>query len=342
MPLSHCIAHAVRRAGTEAPVEVTLREHTMSNTAYLEELVRELKNSYVGKAGKQYGQFHHDLSISLVSQWLREFREEKLSFERFTAKATEHFQSLLSDTEVVVDGHMLFAIESLADADSLYVFLILHNEGVYLDGDLTLQTSRFLDVRGVLLGAKIDMTAWLNEGDGSYLSVLRARGDKDLTDQFWKWIGFADQRDISAETTAFLDVVSAYSDTLEEEEVQVYRNKIVDYCLDQDKRGEPVVIRDLSEHVNDGAPEKFAEFVKSRNEQTPEQLIPDRRQLKQYVRISGRNDQLSMSFAAECLGETIVYDKNDDSLTIRNIPAPLKLRLIKHMQKLTAGSASDD
>ncbi|GAB3106701.1 nucleoid-associated protein [Aestuariicella hydrocarbonica] len=338
MPLTHCIAHAIRRSGTEAPVEASLREQSLPATSYLEELVRELKHSYVGKAGKQYGQFDSDLSVSVVAQWLREFREERLSFERFTVKATEHFQSLLSDTDVVLDGHILFAIESLADADSLYVYLLLHNEGVYLDGDLSLQTSRFLDVRGVLLGAKVDMTAWRSEEGGSYLSVLRARGDKDLTDQFWRWIGFADQRDISSETTAFLDVVSAYSDTLKDEDVQVYRNKVVDYCLEQDKRGEPVVIRELSEHVDDAAPEKFEQFIRqSQGEATPAQLIPDRRQLKQYIRISGRNDLLSMSFAAECLGETIVYDREDDSLTIRNIPAPLKLRLIKHMQKLTEG-----
>lgn len=339
MPLSHCIVHAVRRAGTEARVETTLREQALPITSYLEELVRELKHAYVSKAGKQYGQFHHDFSMSVVSQWLREFREDKMSFERFTLKATEHFQSLLSETEAVVDGHLLFAIDSLADGDSLYVFLILHNEGVYLDGDLTLQTSRFLDVRGVLLGAKVDMTAWTGEEESSYLSVLRARGDKDLTDQFWKWIGFADQRDITAETTAFLDVVSAYSETLEAEEAQTYRHKIVDYCLEQDKRGAPVVIRDLSEHVSDSEPEKFVRFVKERNQEAPEQLIPDRRQLKQYVRISGRNDLLSMSFAAECLGETIVYDKDNDSLIIRNLPAPLKLRLIKHMQQLTSGPA---
>ncbi len=332
MPLTHCIAHAIRRSGTESPVELSLRDKGLPTSSYLEELVRELKHAYVGKAGKQYGQFHTDLSVSLVAQWLREFRDEKLSFERFTIKATEHFQSLLSDTDIVVDGHLLFAVDSLADADSLYVFLLLHNEGVYLDGDLSLQTSRFLDVRGVMLGAKVDMTAWLSEEDGSYLSVLRARGDKDLTDQFWKWIGFADQRDISAETSAFLEVVSAFSETMDTEEAQVYRNKIVDYCLDQDKRGEPVVIRELSEHVDDKQPDRFAQFMETRKEEAPAQLIPDKRQLKQYVRISGRNDQLSMSFAAECLGETIVYDKDSDSLTIRNIPAPLKLRLIKHLK----------
>lgn len=334
MPLTHCIAHGISRTGTESPVELSLREAEMARTGYLEELVRELKHAYVGKAGKQYGQFHHDLSISLVGQWLREFREEKISFERFSQKATEHLQSLLAETEVVVDGHLVFALESLVDADSLYVFLVLHNEGVYLDGELNLQTSRFLDVKGVMVAAKVDITAWLSEDDSSFLSVLKARGDKDLTDQFWKWIGFADQRDIAAETTAFLDVVSAYSDTLEEEEVQTYRNKVIDYCLDQDKKGEPVVIRDLSEHVSDSEPEKFVQFMESRQEEAPPALIPDRRQLKQYVRISGRNDVLSMSFAADCLGETIVYDKDSDSLTIRNIPGPLKLRLIKHMQKL--------
>lgn len=334
MALTHCIAHGIRRNGTEAPVELSLRENELASTGYLEELVRELKHAYVGKAGKQYGQFHHDLSISLVGQWLREFREGKITFERFTCKATEHLQSLITETDVVIDGHLLFALESLADADSLYVFLVLHNEGIYLDGELNIQTSRHLDVKGVMVGAKIDITAWLSEDDASFLSVLKARGDKELTDQFWKWIGFADQRDIAAETTAFLDVVSAYSDTLQEEDANVYRNKVIDYCLEQDKRGEPVVIRDLSEHVNDEEPQRFSQFIEKKQEQAPQQLIPDRRQLKQYVRISGRNELLSMSFAADCLGESIVYDKDSDSLTIRNIPGPLKLRLIKHMQKL--------
>ncbi len=334
MALTHCIAHGLRRTGTESPVDLSLRDHELASTGYLEELVRELKHSYVGKAGKQYGQFDHDLSNSLVAQWLREFRDEKMSFERFTHKSAEHLQSMLTETDIVVDGHLIFALESLADADSLYVFLVLHNEGIYLDGELNLQTSRYLDVKGVVVAAKVDITAWLTEEDSSYLSVLRARGDKDLTDQFWKWIGFADQRDIAAETTAFLDVVSAYSDTLQEEDANVYRNKVIDYCLDQDKKGEPVVIRDLSEHVSGDEPERFVQFVENKQSEAPPQLIPDRRQLKQYVRISGRNDVLSMSFAADCLGESIVYDKDSDSLTITNIPSPLKLRLIKHMQKL--------
>jgi len=333
MAISNCITHRISRQGTETPVELQLREQVMAVNGRLDELVRELKHAYVGKAGKLYGQFNTDLDKCHVSQWLRECSEEKLSFERFTIKATEALKTLLEDTDLVPDAHILFAMENLADTDVLYVFVIQHNEGVYLDGDLLLQSSHFLDVSGVLLGAKIDMTAWLQEGDASYLSMLRARGDKDFTDLFGNWLGFADQRDIAAETSTFLETVTAYSDTLETEAAQVYRNQVVDYCLEQDKRGEPVVIRELSEHVNTEKPEAFQSFVSKRQEEPKAELIPDRRQLKQFVRLSGRNEQLSMSFAADCLGESIVYDKNTDSLVITNIPGPLKLKLIKHLQE---------
>jgi len=333
MALTNCITHRISRQGTETPVELQLREQVMAVNGRLDELVRELKHAYVGKAGKLYGQFNTDLDKSHVSQWLRESSEEKLSFERFTIKATESLKTLLEDTDLVPDAHILFAMETLADTDVLYVFVMQHNEGVYLDGDLHLQSSHFLDVSGVLLGAKIDMTAWLQEGDASYLSMLRARGDKDFTDLFGNWLGFADQRDIAAETSSFLETVTAYSDTLESEAAQVYRNQVVDYCLEQDKRGEPVVIRELSEHVDTEKPQAFESFVSKRQEEPKAELIPDRRQLKQFVRLSGRNDQLSMSFAADCLGESIVYDKNTDSLVISNIPGPLKLKLIKHLQE---------
>jgi len=343
MAVTHFIAHSISRNGSNVPVALELRQEAMSLNGYLEELLRELKSTYIGKAGKLYGQFSSDVSDAVVSQWLREFREDKISFESFSKKACEHLQILLTASEAVIDGHIFFVAESLADGDSLYVFVVQHNEGVYLDGEQSLQTSRFIDARGVLLGARIDMTVWGSDETSSYLSVLRARGDKDLTDCFWQWIAFADERDVAAENTAFLDVVTAYSETLTEDQVPEYRHKVIDYCLDQDKKGTPIVIRDLSEHVNESAPQAFSGFLDNHHKEVPAAIIPDRRQLKQFVRISGRNDLLSMSFSSDCLGESIVYDKGSDSLTITDIPAPLKARLIKHMQQgiETATSAED-
>ncbi|HOY23652.1 MAG TPA: nucleoid-associated protein [Cellvibrio sp.] len=49
--------------------------------------------------------------------------------------------------------------------------------------------------------------------------------------------------------------------------------------------------------------------------------------------MSGRNDSLSMSFDAECLGNNIHYDVASDSLIIKNLPPALKARLLKHLQE---------
>lgn len=335
MPITHCVAHCLRRPAADAAIEIVCPDDSLSIDGAALELVSELKQSYVGKAGKVYGQLDTDLSVSVVSQWLREFLEQKMSFGSFTKRATEHLKGLLENTEVIEDGHVLYVVESLEEGDFFTVFFVRHNESYFINSDLSLDVARFLDVRGVLLGSRLNITQWQAEAsEPGYLSVLRARGDKDFTDTFWRWIGFTDERDIAAETNHFLTAVSNFSATIEDEvEQQQCRHAVIDYCLDQDKRGEPVVIRDLSQHIDEKQPERFARFIKEEVEQPLNELIPDRRQIKQFLRISGRNDRLSMSFDVECIGDSIVYDKGDDSLTVKNIPAPLKLKLLKFLEK---------
>jgi nucleoid-associated protein len=333
MSISHCAIHSISRANTEAQILTGLSETELELDGKLLELSSELKQAYVGKAGKLYGVFDQELANSVVSQWLREFLENKLGFISFTKKATDHLVSLLANTDLVVDGHLVFLQETLADGEFLSVYFLHHNEGSYVSGDLKIDSCRFLDVRGVLMGCRVAITDWQSDTPPSgYLSVLRARGDKDLTDIFWHWIGFADKRDITTETNQFLQAVSAFGESLDDKEVAQYRHKVIDYCLDQDKQGEPVIIRELSSHLSDSEPQKFETFLSESVGVTSVDLIPDRSQMKQFLRISGRNDLLSMSFDANCIGESVLYNKEQDSLTITNIPAPLKLRLLKFLQ----------
>lgn len=333
MPLSHAIVHGISRAGIQAPVNLQLARQVLPLNGYLEELLRELKHAYGAKAGKVYGQFSADIGRAQLAGWLGEFCEERLGFESFTQRCCEHIKTLLEAVEQELEGQLLFALEKLADADVLYIFMLQQAQGIYIDGDLSLQPNLNLDVAGIVLGAKINLTDW-RSGEGTYLSVLRARGEKDLTDLFQAALGFAEPRDIAAETTEFLDIVRDYAARLPEEKAQECRSKIVDYCLSQDKLGEPVVLEELSSQVNDSEPQEFARFIAAKQEVQRAELIPDRKQLRSFVRISGRNDDLSMSFSSECLGQSIMYDKQSDSLIITNIPGPLKLRLIEHMKAM--------
>jgi nucleoid-associated protein len=131
---------------------------------------------------------------------------------------------------------------------------------------------------------------------------------------------------------------------------------VVDYCLEQNKVGKPVVISELSTQLKENPPVRpkkindagentpnetpvslpeFSDFVASTQPEAKPELITDTSKLRQFVRLSGRNNQLSMSFASSCLGDSIVYDPNTDSLTIKDIPPRLKARLIKLAQEDT-------
>jgi nucleoid-associated protein len=333
MALSHLIAHHISRPTGSGDAHIQQRESEMGVSGKEEELLRELKHSYIGKAGKAYGQFSEDSAEHPLRQWLQEYLDEKIPFSSFTHKALQHFKLGLEQSECELSAHILFMNESLADGDYLYIFLVDHDEGSYIDANLDIGHSFYLNVTRVLLGAKLNIAEMLSDEGKHYLSVLRSRGDKKLTDFFWDFMGFTDKVDVAADTSEFLSIVSSFTQDLPEEKAVETRVKVVDYCLEQDKAGIPVRMEELSEHVDEEAPKAFASFVAEKQAAPKQELIPDRNQLRQFMRISGRSDLVSMSFAASALGESIVYDAESDSLTIKSIPSSLKARLLKHMQQ---------
>src|SRR5690606_34617421 len=176
-----------------------------------------------------------------------------------------------------------------------------------------------------------------NAGNSStYLTLMRARGDKDIAEAFSQFIAFTDKYDIKQETAEFLSVVDQFSETLDEPTAKITRAKVVDYWLEQNNAGKTVAIADLSQtlaqEVKGYEPERFVRYVETNKPEIKPEFIPHAGQIRSYVRISGRNDSLSMSFASECLGREIEYDPDNDILTIKNLPSSLKARLLKHLK----------
>jgi len=310
-----------------------------------EYLLRELKQAFVGKAGKIHGNFSRDLSEAPLKPWLQELQEEKMSFKSLSDKLWQHFETSLAGSSVDLDAHILVFIESLAECDFLHLYLLDHKEGLYLDSDIQLGDSLYLDVSKIIAGCKINITdALINDEDmqsDSPIAMLRPRGDKELSDFFCEVMGMGDPLDTKADTANFLDAVEEFTRDMDEDKAALCRNEVVDYCIAQDKLGETVVFEELSSALAESKAieddSSFSDFVADYQSQRDiaktEELIPDRSKLRQFLRISGRSEQLSMSFNAECLGDSIVYDPSADSLTIKAIPSALKMRLMEHLSK---------
>lgn len=358
MALSHIIAHRIERENPSSATQLKLRDNCWQTNGKIDECFRELKLCFIKRLGKDYGRFSDDHASHPLSSWLKEFTEEKMSFESFTKKAMEHLKSELDKTEELIEGFFVFAHEQQEAGDSIHIFFVEHNSGQFIDGDMSLNDSLYLDTSGIRLATKIHITDWLSgdaHRESNALTLLRWRGEKGLSDAFNEFIGFAEKRDLSAETEEFLDVVTDYTKDLPDDVAQHTKTQVVNYCLEQDKAGKPVVISELSSQLKnnpapastkpstnteDSAPAKprpplpeFSNFVSQKKPAAKPELIPDKAQLRQFVRISGRNEQLSMSFASSLLGDSIVYDPATDSLTIKNIPPALKTRLAKYTQE---------
>lgn len=338
MAFSAIIAHRIQRDNPGSSINTQTRTEEFTNTGVLEEFAYELKGQFIRKSGKQYGRFSSDTMEFPFSAWLREYREGRLSFASFTQKAMQHFKLTLDNSEILLDAYVFFVVEKIEAGEFLYIYLVEHMSGLYLDADIAIADSRYLDIAGLGLAAKINLHEWDAGESLTYLALMRTRGEKDLSDAFAALVGFSDKHDVKNDTVEFLQIVDNFNETLDEETARVTRTKVVNYCLEQNKAGKAVVIADLSENLSQEIksyePERFVRFVESTQAQTPikSEFIPDSNQLRSYVRISGRNDALSMSFASDCLGKEIIYDPTEDVLTIKNIPPALKARLLKHLQ----------
>ena len=337
MAITAIVAHRIYRHSPGSAFELQLRNELFATNGKLEELAYELKAQFIRKGGKSYGRFSTEAGEFPLPAWLKDLREERMSFLNFTHRAIKQFQQTLEQAESLLDAYVFFVEEKLEMGDTLSVYLIEHLSGLYLDGELAMDESLYLDTSGYSLAARIQLQDWLEGESSTYLTLIRSRGDKDIAEAFTQFIAFTDKQDIKQETAEFLQIVDDFSQTLDEATAKITRTKVVNYCLEQNKAGKAVAIADLSqnlaEEVKSYEPERFMRYVETSNPDIKPEFIPHAGQIRNYVRISGRNESLSMSFASDCLGREIEYDADKDVLTIRNLPLSLKARLIKHLKE---------
>jgi len=352
MALVHITAHRIQRLDPTTSSTVFHRDKCWEKNGPIEECFRELKVSVIKRFTKEYGRFSENHGDYPLSSWLKNFKEEKINFDRFSKKAMEHFKVEVDKHDSPIDGFLFFAHEKLEADEIMHLFFVQHNSAQFIDGNLDINESFYLDTSNIQLSAKINISDWQSEDShrtANALTLLRWRGEKDITEAFVNFIGFSDKVDLGAETDVFLNTVSDYAERLPETEAFQTKKKVVEYCLEQDKLDKPVVITELASQLRntplssepaDGnnststLPD-FAKFVAEHKPTQRPEIIPDRSKLNQFVRISGRDHKLSMSFSSSCLGDSIVYDPESDSLTIHNLPSGLKSRLTKHLQNKT-------
>lgn len=327
MTLKHCIIHKIERTVPGADINCEMREKENSIAGPVHSLIEQLKQSFQRSGQKLYGHFDTSNSENPLPQWIKEHQQEKSSFVSISHRAMAHLQQQLDSTEEAFAAHVLMVLDSVTEQDLLYIFWISHIDATYINSDLEASGTVYIDSNKLLYGAKVYIDEWLQQDSPKYLSLLTGRGNKPFSDAFTQFIGFTSGVDLVQDTDEFLQIVDQYTQSLPEEKINDCKNQVLDYCIEQNKQGAPIVFNDISSQLNEQEPERFASFVAEQQQSPTPEMYTDRNSLKRYVRYFGRDKHMSISFSADQIGQDIVYDAQTGVLTLKKIPTSLKQQL---------------
>ncbi|MGX5175071.1 nucleoid-associated protein [Aliikangiella sp. IMCC44653] len=333
MSIKHCIIHSLKRTAEGAEIKVQKRDNENPAEGPIVSLFTQLKQNFQRSAQRQYGLFDPEQGDNPLPGWLKQLEAEGMSFSNVSHKLVDHLKSKLEEMQEGFSAHIMIAVEELLEESQLYIFWINHTEAQYIDSDLDIDNIEYVDSGKLSFSLKLDFNQWAVENWQQYLSVITGRGNKDIAQAFLQFCGFVSSVNLQQQTDEFLSIVDEYAQNLTPEESKQYKNKIVDYCVEQDMQGNPINLNHLSEELDSSQPEHFAEFVKDKQEEPKEEIYAHRNSLKKFMRFYGREKDLSISFSSDMMGDNVLYDPEKGELTLKVVPKSLKQQLAKYLKQ---------
>lgn len=330
MPIHHSIVHLIDKKPDGTPSVLHLSEHELSLSQAMENLLTDLNESYNAKPNKAWGYFHEESGAYPFSGWLTQYLEKQQDFISFSKQASEHLQKLMEESNLSMGGYVLIAHYQQGMTDYLTITLLHHTKGVTVTDSLEITEAKHLDLAQLHLAARINLSEWQNNKQSKqYISFIRGKNGKKVSDYFRDFIGCQEGVDAPSETRTLL---KAFSDYVEDEDYSEDQTKqktdtLVSYASSQARLGEAISLDELSELMNEETPRAFYDYIRNKDYGLSTVIPPDKRTLNQFKRFTGRAEGLSISFEAHLLGSRIEYDESSDILIIHQVPTKLKDQL---------------
>ena len=326
MPIRHMIIHQIDKKPDGTPAILRISDRTMGECQANEDLMAELNTTYNAKPGKGWGFFHAESGAHPFSGWLKQYVAGRQDFTTFSQTAVEHLQRLMEESNLSTGGHILFAHYLQGMTDYLAIAVMQHADSVTVGEDLSVTWIRRLDLDSTFLAARINLSEWKNNpASKQYVSFLKAKKGRRVTEYFRDFIGVQEGIDGPGETRTLLKAFSDFveSEDLGEEATREKTDTLVSYAMTQAKLGEPITLGELSEVLDDDQPKAFADFIRDKDYGLSASIPPDKKTLNKFRRFTGRADGLSISFEQHLLGSKVEFDEAGGTLTLRGLPHQL-------------------
>lgn len=327
MTIKQILVHQLEQA-SESGELVTTKGHTLPPTPTLESMLDDLLQTYNKKQDKRYGQFTDEPESPFPVE-LSQYLGNKLDFETLTVNTLAQLSAKLGEAGALGGGYVLFADYQQGLSRYLTLCMLSSNISVTVTEDLSIQDCAYLDTGRMSLACRINVTEWQgNQNSGRYLSFLRPRGGRRLSDVFQEALGCSETSGSKEEADTLVKAVKEFateSPSLENHK-EVSR-QVYDFCQTRVDDGDALTLEELTGYLSEAGSDEFARFVNTRDYDMTTPMAPEKRTLTKLVRYTGRSKGLTLAFDAELLGTQVHYNEATDQLVIKGIPDKLKEQL---------------
>lgn len=312
----------------QAP-QIRERQALIPTSAEVCHLLEQLHLSYNAKPAKGYARFSTEkpqVFHDSMTLWL----EQPDDFLLLAKSAMAELVQQLSQHQLAESGYLLLSHYRYLATDYLLLCLLGSKEHFSVTAELDLAAAKHLDIARMQLAARIDLTEYqLNPQHPHAISFIRGRAGRKVADFFLDFLGCEEGSDAKENSKQVLSSVEEYlsAANFDAEEKHQARQQVYEYCEAQSKQGQDVVLKELSESMDPSDQHGFLHYCAEQQLAVAEQFPVDVKSLKNLVKFSGAGAGVSVSFEQKHLGERVVYDPQQDTLTIRGVPPNLKDQL---------------
>ncbi|ROS01159.1 nucleoid-associated protein [Sinobacterium caligoides] len=290
-----------------------------------EELFNQLKHNFITRVGKKYGRFDPDGEADFASKVSDLSAASDLA--ELSGELSEQLHNGLKEAEEALSAYFVFGRERVAEEEFLYLFCIQLKQALQISDELEINDTQFLNLSEIGFALRLNISQWQANED-KYLTMYSYRLEKETVIALQKILGFTSTVNANADTKALINSIQNYAHELPESKAHEVRTQAFEYCESQHKAGEPIGLDELSRQINHDEPEQFKNFIAERVEEKPKQeVIADAKQLKSLVKMAGRDKEFTLSFNSSILGSRIIWDEDQDTLTISGLPNALKAQM---------------
>ncbi|MFV9997433.1 MAG: nucleoid-associated protein YejK [Arsenophonus endosymbiont of Dermacentor nuttalli] len=310
----------------EQTLEVMLRDSLLSTNNIVQEMMAELHRIY-GAKSKAFATFNQG---SELAEALIALRKGDENFLAFSCAATIRLRDELAKYPFAEGGVVLFCQYRYLAVDYLLIAVLSSCNSMFVNDNLELNTTHYLDIPHVDIVARIDLTEWeRNPASERYLTFLKGRVGRKVSDFFMDFLAASEGMNTKIQNKGLLQAVNDYCDSaeLDQTETQEYRQQVYRYCNEQQQAGEEIELKSLSNQLPALGEQNFAEFTQQNGYHLAESFPPDRATLKQLTKYSGSGGGLTINFDALLLDERVFWDPVTDTLTIKGTPPNLREQL---------------